>query len=316
MKTRKTILITGSNGLLGQKLVYALLKRNTQGAAWNIVATARGANRLKVQEGYTYTELNIGEETSVRDVLTHHRPDVVINTAAMTNVDACESAREEATLLNATSVRFMTETLSQLQQKDPSYQVHFIHLSTDFIFDGENGPYTETAQPHPLSHYAATKLDGEKYTMASGLKWSILRTIIVYGIADDMSRSNLVLWAKGALEKGQKINVVDDQFRSPTLAEDLAEGCILCAEKGATGIFNISGEKTYSILELVYKVAEYWKLDKSLINPVSSATINQPAKRPPRTGFIIDKAKSVLGYRPHSFEEGLAILDAQLKQRG
>jgi dTDP-4-dehydrorhamnose reductase len=312
---KKTILITGSNGLLGQKLVYGLLQRNASGASWNIIATARGANRLKVQEGYSYVEMNIGDENAVRKILTQHKPDVVINTAAMTNVDQCESAREEATLLNATSVRFMTETLSALQQSDPDYKVHFIHLSTDFIFDGENGPYTETAQPNPLSHYAATKLDGEKYTMASGLKWSILRTIIVYGIADDMSRSNLVLWAKGALEKGQKINVVNDQFRSPTLAEDLAEGCILCAEKSAEGIFNISGEKTYSILDLVYKVADYWKLDQSLINPVSSATINQPAKRPPRTGFIIDKAKSVLGYRPHSFEEGLAVLDAQLKER-
>lgn len=311
----KTILITGSNGLLGQKLVYALLERNTAGAGWNIIATARGANRLKVQEGYEYAEMNIGDPDSVNAVFERYLPDVVINTAAMTNVDACETAREEATLLNATSVKFMTGCLSRLERQNNGYKVHFIHLSTDFIFDGENGPYTETAQPHPLSHYAATKLDGEKYTMASGLKWAILRTIIVYGIADDMSRSNLVLWAKGALEKGQKINVVNDQFRSPTLAEDLAEGCILCAEKKAEGIFNISGEKTYSILELVYKVADFWNLDKSLINPVSSATINQPAKRPPRTGFIIDKAKNILGYQPHSFEEGLAVLDAQLKSR-
>jgi dTDP-4-dehydrorhamnose reductase len=210
----------------------------------------------------------------------------------------------------------MTEALREIKNADASYDVHFIHLSTDFIFDGADGPYTEDAKPNPLSHYAATKLEGEQFTFASGLKWSVLRTIIVYGIADDMSRSNLVLWAKGALEKGQNINVVDDQFRSPTLAEDLAEGCVLCAEKKAQGIFNISGEKTYSILELVHKVADYWKLDKSLINPVSSATINQPAKRPPRTGFIIDKAKKILGYNPRSFEEGLAVLDAQLKQKG
>lgn len=315
MSSEKTILITGSNGLLGQKLVYGLLRRNESGANWNIIATARGANRLKTQSGYTYAEMDIGNEASVHAVLEKYKPDVVINTAAMTNVDACESQREEATLMNATAVNFLTDALSDLQKKNPGYEVHFIHLSTDFIFDGENGPYREEDQPHPLSHYAETKLMGEKYTIASGLKWAILRTIIVYGIADDMSRSNLVLWAKGALEKGQKINVVNDQFRSPTLAEDLAEGCILCAEKKATGIFNISGEKTESILELVYKVVDYWKLDKSLINPVSSATINQPAKRPPQTGFIIDKAKSVLGYKPHSFEEGLAILDAQLKAR-
>lgn len=309
----KTILITGSNGLLGQKLIYALLRRNSAKPEWNIVATARGANRLKIQAGYEYAEMNIGDENSVRTVLTKYRPAVVINTAAMTNVDACESARDEAELLNATSVKFMTSCLLALQAENPAYHCHFIHLSTDFIFDGEDGPYDENAMPNPLSHYAATKLRGEVFAMQKDLKWSILRTIIVYGIADDMSRSNLVLWAKGALEKGQKINVVDDQFRSPTLAEDLAEGCLLCAEKGAEGIFNISGEKTYSILELVHKVADYWKLDKSLINPVSSATINQPAKRPPRTGFIIDKAKNVLGYNPHSFEEGLAVLDAQLR---
>lgn len=311
----KTILITGSNGLLGQKLVYALLKRNQSGANWNIVATARGANRLKVQDGYIYAEMNIGDRASVMAAFAKYMPDVVINTAAMTNVDACESQRDEAELLNATSVQYMTESLASLEKANTGYRCHFIHLSTDFIFDGENGPYKEEDKPNPLSHYAATKLRGEEFTVKSNLQWAILRTIIVYGIADDMSRSNLVLWAKGALEKGQKINVVDDQFRSPTLAEDLAEGCILCAEKGATGIFNVSGEKTYSILELVQKVADYWKLDKSLINPVSSATINQPAKRPPRTGFIIDKAKSVLGYKPHSFEEGLAVLDAQLKVR-
>jgi dTDP-4-dehydrorhamnose reductase len=311
----KTILVTGSNGLLGQKLIYALLKRNSSGADWNIIATARGENRLKVQEGYTYAEMNIGDESSVQSVLSEFKPDVVINTAAMTNVDACETARDEAELLNATSVKFMTESLAALQKNNSGYRCHFIHLSTDFIFDGEDGPYDESAMPNPLSHYAATKLRGEVNAMHKDLSWSILRTIIVYGIADDMSRSNLVLWAKGTLEKGQKINVVDDQFRSPTLAEDLAEGCILCAEKKAEGIFNISGEKTYSILDLVYKVADYWKLDKSLINPVSSATINQPAKRPPRTGFIIDKAKEVLGYNPHSFEEGLAVLDAQLQGR-
>jgi dTDP-4-dehydrorhamnose reductase len=311
----KTILITGSNGLLGQKLVYGLLERNKRNEEWRIIATARGENRLSIKNGYEYHSLDIGAQSDIESVFNKVRPDVVINTAAMTNVDACETKREEATLLNAESVNMMTAALSKMKSLDNSYDVHFIHLSTDFIFDGNDGPYTEEGIPNPLSHYAATKLDGEKYTIASGLKWAILRTIIVYGIADDMSRSNLVLWAKGALEKGQKINVVDDQFRSPTLAEDLAEGCILCAEKKAEGIFNISGEKTYSILELVHKVADFWKLDKSLINPVSSATINQPAMRPPRTGFIIDKAKKVLGYNPHSFEEGLAVLDEQLKAR-
>ncbi len=311
----KTILVTGSNGLLGQKLILALVERNRIDAQWNIIATAREENRLKLGDGYIFHTMDITNRDEIQSVFSTTMPDVVINTAAMTNVDICESKREEARLLNATSVKYMIDALDELADKDSIINTHFIHLSTDFIFDGLDGPYTEEDQPLPLSYYGATKLEGEEIVKASHVRWSIIRTIIVYGIADDMSRSNLILWAKGALEKGQKINVVDDQFRSPTLAEDLAKGCILCAEKKAEGIFNISGEKTYSILELVHKVADYWKLDKSLINPVSSSTINQPAKRPPRTGFIIDKAKEVLGYNPHSFEEGLAVLDAQLNAK-
>jgi dTDP-4-dehydrorhamnose reductase len=143
--------------------------------------------------------------------------------------------------------------------------------------------------------------------------WSILRTVLVYGVVSDMSRSNIVLWAKGNLEQGKTLNVVGDQFRTPTLAEDLAQGCALAAKKKAKGIYNISGSDFMSVFDLVYRVASYWKLDKSLLNLSTSEGIKQPAKRPPITGFIIDKARVVLGYKPHTFEEGLALLDEQLK---
>ena len=138
---------------------------------------------------------------------------------------------------------------------------------------------------------------------------------MVYGIVDNMSRSNIVLWAKGALEKGNPINVVDDQFRSPTLAEDLADGCILAVDKSATGIYNISGKDQFSIIDLVREVADYYKLDKNLIKPVSSKTLNQAAKRPPKTGFVLDKARRDLGYNPHSFKEGIALMEKQLETK-
>jgi dTDP-4-dehydrorhamnose reductase len=307
----KTILITGSNGLLGQKLVYNILGRNRSGALFNIIATSKGDNRLRIQEGYTYQPLDITDEHQVAEVFAKYKPDVVINTAAMTNVDACENNREQAKQLNVDAVGYQVKALEAMRSAD--YDPHYIHLSTDFIFDGENGPYREEDTPNPLSWYAQTKLDAEKIVEASTVRWAILRTIIVYGVADFMSRSNVVLWAREALGKGQKINVVDDQFRSPTLAEDLAEGCILCAEKGAQGIYHVSGKDVMSILELVYAVADFWQLDKALITPVKSSTINQPAKRPPRTGFVIDKAQQTFGYSPRSFREGLALLDIQLQ---
>jgi len=304
------ILITGSNGLLGQKLVYKLReKKNIQ-----LIATARGDNRLVKQDGYQYESLDITIEKNVQDVFTKFLPDVIINTAAMTNVDACETDREGALAMNTTSVAYQVNTLEKLMAQHPNYKPHFIHLSTDFIFDGTNGPLDESEKPNPLSYYAETKLEAENIVMASKLHWAIARTVLVYGIVDNMSRSNIVLWVKSNLEQGKTINVVDDQFRTPTLAEDLADGCILIAEKHAKGIYNISGKDFYSILDLARTVADYYGLDKNLIKPSKSADIKQPAKRPPITGFIIDKAKNDLGYNPHSFVEGIKILEDQIRE--
>lgn len=298
------ILITGSNGLLGQKLVYALLKRNDV----QVIATSIGVNRLIKKEGYTYEPIDITQKSQVATIFKKYQPDVIINTAAMTNVDACETKREECWSINVTAVQNIVDVISESKSS-----CHLIHLSTDFIFNGEKGSeYVETDIPDPQSYYALSKFESEKVLQKSTINWAIARTIIVYGIVDNMSRSNIVLWAKDALTKGQKINVVDDQFRSPTLAEDLANGCILIADKKAKGIFHLSGPKTMSILELVYKVADFWKLDKSLVTPSKSDNLNQAAKRPPRTGFDISKAKNELGYAPHSFEEGLKVLDSQL----
>lgn len=304
----KKILITGSNGLLGQKLVYTLLNSSE----FNVIATSVGENRLIKKEGYEYQTLDITDKKQVEKVFTSTLPDVVINTAAMTNVDACESQQEACWKLNVTAVQNIVDVLTSLQSKNKDYKPHLIHLSTDFIFDGTAGPYREEDKPNPLSYYAKSKLESEKVVQASVLKWSIARTIIVYGVVDNMSRTNIVLWAKDSLTKNQKINIVDDQFRSPTLAEDLAQGCILMAQKEAEGVFNISGKETFSVLELVNRVADYFGLDKSLVTPIKSDTLNQAAKRPPVTGFVISKAVRELGYTPHSFEEGLAILESQL----
>ena len=321
----KKILVTGSNGLLGQKIIYGLLGdplcllsnavRSKIKSEYQIIAAAKGENRLNQKTGYTYESLDITNKTDVERVFTTYKPDVIINTAAMTNVDACETKREECWAANVTAVKYMTDIAERIGS-------HFIHISTDFVFDGMKGTeYDETDKPNPLHYYAVSKLEGEKVVMnsppagrTSKLKWAILRTIIVYGVVDGNTRSNLVLWVKNNLDKKQNINVINDQFRAPTLSEDLAYACIMAAINGSEGIYHVSGEKTYNILELANMIADFWKLDKSYINPVSSAKLNQPAKRPPRTGFIIEKAKKVLNYNPRTFIEGLKIVDEQLKK--
>ncbi|TDG35479.1 NAD(P)-dependent oxidoreductase [Pedobacter changchengzhani] len=299
----KTILVTGSNGLLGQKITEKVLAEGRV----SLVATAKGINRYKSTGGYKYAEMDILDFEQVRSVIERYNPDAIIHTAAMTNVDTSEANKELCYTLNVTA----TENLVSLCAEK---NIHFIHLSTDFIFDGENGPYREDDEANPLSYYGETKLLAEMAVKSSHAKWAIFRTILVYGITSDMSRSNIVLWAKGALEKGLPVNVVNDQYRMPTLAEDLAEACILAVEKNASGIYHISGKNYMSIAEIVRKVADYWSLNQSFITEINSATLNQSAKRPIKTGFVLAKAIKDLDYKPHSFEEGLAVLDRQMKK--
>ncbi len=301
MNYKKTILVTGSNGLLGQKVIYAL--RNIP--ELRCVSTSRGTNRMLAQDGYIYESMDISDPEEVSRILSKYRPDAIIHTAAMTNVDACEINREEAKVLNIDAVNYLVNAC----KKD---NIHLVHLSTDFVFDGEDGPYIETDTANPLSYYAETKYEAEKIIIQSGISFSIIRTIIIYGVVDDNSRSNVVLWAINALRDGKTITVINDQFRSPTLAEDLADACVNAAIKKALGIFHVSGRELMCILDIVKITADFFQLDSTFIKSVSSAELNQPAKRPPVTGFIIEKAQRELDFRPRSFLEGLAIVKKQL----
>lgn len=297
----KKILITGSNGLLGQKLIKLLIKQ----PHITTIATARGENRLPFGEGYEYYMMDITDRSQVLSVIEATKPDVIIHTAAMTNVDQCEFEKDNCWKQNVNAVEYIAEACAK-------QDIFLCHVSTDFIFDGKSGPYTEEAEANPISFYGWSKYAAEKVVINSGIRWAIARTVLVYGIAHDMSRTNIILWVKNSLEANKKINVVTDQWRTPTLAEDLAKGCFLIADKAAEGIFNISGKDFLTPYEMAIKTADFFGLDKSLINQADSSTFSQPAKRPPRTGFILDKPRKVLGYEPVSFDEGIAILASQL----
>ncbi len=299
-----TILVTGSNGLLGQKLTDQLRNNNEI----HLVNTSLGVDRYPNPSGYEYYPLDITDENAVYTLIDKIKPQTIIHTAAMTNVDTCESKQSECWDLNVNAV-------NHLIKASEKHGIHLIHLSTDFIYDGAKGPYKETDEANPLSFYGKSKLAAEEQLKNSNIDYTIVRTIIVYGVAAAMSRTNIVLWAKGALEKAETISVVNDQFRMPTLAEDLATACIIIANKKALGEFNISGKDFMSVLEIVERVADYYQLSKEHIKVINSESLNQAAKRPPRTGFILDKAINELNYQPHSFEEGLAIISKQLKDK-
>ena len=291
------ILITGSNGLLGQKIVKICLKRGTE-----FLATSNGVNRNQECPSERYLEMDITNQSTIAEIFTDYKPTHIIHTAALTNVDYCELNPEECQEVNVLA----TQKLWNEAQKINS---HFQLLSTDFIFDGLKGNYKETDEPSAVSIYGQSKVDAEHVLINSENKnWSIARTIIVYGTANNLSRTNIVLWSISALSKGEPMKIINDQFRMPTWADDLAWGCLEICRKDKTGIFHLCGPELMAVNEIVFRIAKHLGKSTENVEIISSSTLNQPAKRPPRTGFDLTKSKTELGYNPKTIEETITIL--------
>lgn len=302
----KKILVTGSNGFLGQKVVDLLAGNNL----YEVTAISKGPNRNPNQAGYIFYQVDLLDQTLLADFLSNHIFDAIIHTAAMTSVEACEADKAACQLINVDLV----QTLASYCEKN---KTQLIHLSTDFVFDGKKGTaYNELDAPHPQSEYGKSKYASEQVLAQSSCHYAILRTILVYGINGDPNRSNLVLWAKAKLSQKEAIKVVNDQWRMPTFVDDLAHACQLAIERQAQGIFHISGAELMSINEAVYKIADYWKLDKTLISEISAASIGQADNRPRQTGFDLSKSENELGYVPTAFLKSLEIIDSQFKEFG
>ena len=296
----KKLLVLGGSGLIGN----ALLKNSEN--KFDILTTFN-KNPITIESLRSFHYSLPNDLNKLEDLLTNEKPDILVNTMGYSNIDFCESNKNDADILHVE----ITEKISNICE---NLEIKQIFLSSDFIFDGEDGPYKEEDKPNPLSYYGLSKLKSENIVKESDCNWTILRTIIVFGVGENLSKSNIVLWAKGALEKDEPLNIIDDQFRAPTLAEDLADACILAATKKAYGIFNASGKDIMSIYEIVERIAKHYRNTTKNLNKISTATLNQKAGRPPKTGFILDKAINELGYNPHSFEECLTIIDEQLKK--
>jgi dTDP-4-dehydrorhamnose reductase len=295
-----TILITGSNGLVGRELIRAFDKQ----PQYTVIATSSSPDKIVLPDVAFY-QLDITDRKDVVELLSDLRPDVVIHSAAISAPDTCETDKELCNRVNIEGTQNVSDACKAIEAK-------MLFISTDFVFDGETGPYKEEDNPNPVSYYGWSKLEGEKITQTL-TQWSIVRTVLVYGDTVGLNRSNFVTWVKGALEKGEKIKVVNDQYRTPTYAPDLAYGIVKATEWLVAGkgneIWHISGpQPLISVYDMALQIATYYKLDSSLIEPIASASLNQPAKRPPTTGFILTKAEKHLNYKPIEFTNGLEKL--------
>lgn len=290
------ILLTGCNGMVGSWLTEQLsVSHHT------VCATSKGSNRLPLSffhDRVTHCSLDITNVQEVESMFQSFHPDLIIHGAAMTQVDECEQKKSICFKVNVEGTEHLLKAAGEINAR-------FCYLSTDFVFSGEDGPYKETDQTAPVNYYGQTKELAELHVMNSGLHWCIIRTILLYGKKGAMNRSSFIHWVKENLEANHPLQVVHDQIRTPTYIPDLVNGILLAAEKGAQGIFHISGLERYTPYEMALCVANHLQLNTDLLQPVDASTFSQIGKRPQKTGFSIEKARKSLGYTPTPFIQAL-----------
>lgn len=250
--------------------------------------------------------VDITDRAALKEVMMAHMPDAIVNTAAMTNVDACETDKKLAHTLNVTLVEHLTRIARQAD-------AHLVHLSTDYVFDGQEGPYSETDVPAPINYYGKSKLAGENSLLSAGIDHTVIRTNVVYGPSH--ARPDFVRWVIEALDEKREITVVTDQYSNPTYVDDLAEAIIKVIERRKTGLYNVSGADYVSRFDFAKKIAEFFMVDSNLIKPITTAELAQAAQRPLKSGLITLKAQSELNMRFRGIDSGLVSIRHDLFTR-
>lgn len=295
---KNRILITGSNGMLGQRAVQFYSSKE------NIELLATSVEEKSVIDTVEYISSDIKNRDSIKKIIHNYYPDFIVHTAAFTNVDLSEKLREEAWKINVKGVEYIAEAARAID-------AHIIQISTDYIFDGKSGPYDENATPDPVGYYGRTKLASENTLRISGTFFTILRTNVLYGIAHN-SRPDFVRWVINSLRNKQEIRIVKDQINNPTFIDDLIQGINKIIEFRKTGIYNIGGQEFLSRFDFTMRIADFFNLNKNLITPIITEELKQPARRPLKSGLLILKAETELGYKPHTITESLAAMKKEL----
>jgi dTDP-4-dehydrorhamnose reductase len=306
LNLQKKILITGSNGLLGQAIVETVAMSNALGL---VLGTTNRRNICDTLPEEQFHLADVTDAQQVHSLIETLQPEVVIHTAAKTLVDPCEMHPQSCRKVNIEGARNVALACKYTG-------AHMIHMSTDFVFDGTSGPYDEHAQPHPQSVYAKSKWESEQIVSSVLPEATILRTALVFGWFREMSRSNFMVWVINSLKEGRQIRVVCDQFRTPTYAFDLAAACIKVANDKIPGLFHVSGSEFYSVFEFAQIIADAFGLDKSLIEPIETHLLHEKAKRPYITGFEIGKANRILHFSPTPLSEALTEIRTKIENAG
>ncbi len=298
----KKVLVLGANGLLGQSLIRRFKEE------YDLYASS-----LEPEAMFDYTEIPYYQrDLTVRydtaDLMQEIKPDVIINTAAMTDVDLCEVEREAAWKINVKAVENILEACRSLNPV-------IVQISADYVFDGNNAPYSESDPMNPLNYYGRSKMSAENIIRNSSFEYIIARTQVVYGTGRKV-RKNFVTWVVDALRNNQKIRVVNDQKGTPTYVHDLSEGIYKLMNYNEFGLYHISGSESISRYDFALKIAETFNLNADLIEEISSAELRQAALRPTNSSFTQNKFINRARWQTHGIAEGLKLLKTELEQNG
>ena len=282
------MLITGTGGLLGEKLARLASKSGFE---------VYGTYRSKPVNIDNPVHLDLIDKSAVIAVCKKIKPDIIINSAAITDVDLCEREKDLAIVENAEAVGYLAEASRVIG-------AHLVHLSTDYIFDGEKGMYNEGDEPNPINHYGYSKLLGEKKLISIAESWCIARSSVIFGWGREQ-RPNFAAWVLRSLREGKKLNVVTDQYASPTLNNNLAEMLLEIAERKLQGIYHVAGRDRINRFEMAVNIADIFNLDNTLLSPSNSSSTSWLAKRPKDSSLNVEKSLKELNTKPLHIDEAI-----------
>lgn len=296
------ILITGADGLIGQ----AVQRRLAHWREADVLATGLELSpRFRGGSG-GYMSLNVTDHKAVEHIFLDFSPTVVVHLAAMSKVEACEHDKE-------TCWRVNVDATAHLARLCKYHGARLVFLSTDFLFDGKNGPYAENDYPAPVNAYGRSKQAAENALILSGLnQWATVRTSLAFGAGDDLKRLNIATLMVRELKEGKSFQAATDQFRSPTYAPDLADGIRRIIQFGKDGTYHVAGRERLNVFDLCKLAAPILGFDSNLIVPTTTAELHPDSPRPLDGGLLILRAESELGYRPRSLTEAFVELSRRL----
>lgn len=291
------ILVIGANGFIGRKILLDLFRDSD----FELYACSR-AEDIKPVKGYHFTQLDITNEEAFRSYLSLIAPDIIINAAAMSSLLDCELNRTKTVQINIDAIK----TVIDYTQK---YNKYLIHYSTDFVFNGYRKKlYNESDAIDPQNFYGYTKAKAEELINSAQIRSAIVRVEVVFGDPIEGQHGNIFTLVRDKLSKGERVQVVDDQYRTPTYIEDVVYANQLILKKKAEGIFHIAGPEYLSISDFAFRIARYYGYDESNIEAVPTRSIKDNIERPRYTGLSIQKARKKLGYNPKNILQALESL--------